>query len=102
MWRITGKCVLTFEDTHRTHAKNRCPICVMGIEPVVIFPVEISDNTTGNGDTHSKNIDENKEFILHQIPNGDQQEILYHTQAFTGNRRKMVIDGCNGPKKKQR
>jgi hypothetical protein len=50
----------------------------------IVFVNKVRDNTTCNRDTHSKNIDEDKELVLHHIAEGDQQEIFEHTESSYG------------------
>ena len=41
-------------------------------------PVEICHHAACNGDAHSKYIDENEEFVLHETTKGDEKVVFYH------------------------
>ena len=42
------------------------------------FPVQVSNDTTSDGDTHSKHVDQNENFILDNAAEGDEKVILKH------------------------
>ena len=52
-------------------------VCVKGC---LKFVREISDNTTGNRHSHTKYVDEHKEFVLHHISKCNEKEIFEHNR----------------------
>jgi len=42
------------------------------------LPIQISNDTTSDGDTHSQHIDQNENFILENAAEGDEKIILKH------------------------
>ena len=51
---------------------------MMWVKTGIELPVEISDDATRNGYSHSEDVDEYEQFVLHQVPDGDEQEVFEH------------------------
>jgi hypothetical protein len=54
-----------------------------GIEASVILIGKVANDTAGNGDAHSENIDDDEGFILHHAAIGYEQVVFNHRAAMS-------------------
>jgi hypothetical protein len=47
-----------------------------------VAPVQISGNATSDGEAHPKDVDENKQLVLHQIAESNEEVIFYHSDCI--------------------
>ena len=70
------KGILKIADS--TDAVNGLPVRMNRIKGGIVLIGKIANDAAGNGNTHTQNIDDNEQLVLHHAAKGNEQIVSYH------------------------
>ena len=78
---ISIRCHIMLEFPNRIDTIDGSCIGVLRIKAFIKVIIEKSNNATGNCNAHSKNVDQNKQLILQEIPESDKEVVFQHSEV---------------------
>jgi hypothetical protein len=69
---------LVVHDPDEVYPVDASGIFMLGIEFMIVLPVQPGNDAVGQGDGKPKNVDDYENLVLQEVPKGDYQEILKH------------------------